>query len=433
MRYNGSNVAKVIFNGRECHKVIYNGALAWQKSGVVDAPLYSFGVLSDTHIYLGADDTTNSVADLANAVAYYNSRGCKMLCHCGDMTQMGTDAEFAKYVEVRDANKGNMQVYETTGNHEASSGRTYKSDITSADCIAYNIHNKIGKHLCYFIERGKYTYWNISNGNYTTETASNVTIEDASIDIPSSDVFLFIGILGDRNNGIFWDGLMQWVYNVLESHKDKRIFVFEHCRAERAKGYASGSMTEDLYAPFVSGNPTGAYLKPLWGQADNGGDVGLLFRTMETLMAHYTNCIWFHGHTHMVAETELDTSVANRKVANVDKFFGNAYVVNDLSASANNTKWTWSIHIPSCAYPRVAIGNGTAIEEIDGRSQGAIVEVYKDRIVINYIDFAQIESDGSVTYGNEIVQGVTHSLDTTIDEIGIYTPPIVGGRSLIVV
>lgn len=433
MKCNGSNVAKVIFNGNECHKVIYNGALAWQKSGVIDAPLYSFGVLSDTHIYLGADDTTNSVADLANAVAYYNSRGCKLLCHCGDMTQNGTDAEFAKFVEVRDANKGNMQVYETTGNHEASSGRTYKSDIDNPQCIAYHIHDKIGRHQCYYIENGRYVYWDIDAENYTTETANNVVIEDSSIELPSSDVFLFVGILGDKNNGIFWEGQMQWIYNVLESHKDKRIFVFEHCRAERAEGYSGGNITNDLYKDYVSGNPTGGYKKPLWGQADDNGNVGLLFRTMESLFAHYTNCVWFHGHTHMVAETELAEQVAARQIANVDKYFGDAYNAKNLAASANNTRWTWSIHIPSCAYPRVADETGTAIEEIDGRSQGAIVDVYKNKIVLRYIDFAQIQSDGSVQYGNKIVDGVEHHLSTENDIIDQYTPPVVGGNTLVVV
>ena len=424
-------IRKVLYNGKECQKIKLNGGLIWRNNAITpDKKLYPFGVLSDVHIH-PSSDAAHSTEDFTNAVKFYDEQGCKLLCITGDLTQNGTDEEFAEYTEIRDANRGDVRVFETTGNHEASSARTYKSDISAADCIAYHFPRLVGSHFCYFIENGKYTYWDIDSEHYTTDTARNATIIDESLDLPDSDIFLFIGILGDKNNGIFWEGLMQWIYNVLESHKDKRVFVFEHCRAERAAGYSGGNMTEDLFAQYVSGNPTGAYKKPLWGQADNGGNVGLLFRTIESLFAHYTNCIWFHGHTHMAAETELQVNVPNRDIANVDKYFGDAYDAKNIGASVNNTKWTWSVHVPSCAYPRVATENGQSIEEIDGRSQGAIVDVYQNKVVVRYIDFAQLQADGTILYGNKIINGIEHHLATSPDSIGPYTPPVVGGQTLV--
>lgn len=416
---------RLIFNGVECDKILFNGVEAWQKEGKSEL-LYSVGLLSDVHIDTSSADQgdTYSQADFANALQFFRDNGCKMVCISGDLTVNGTDAEFAKYVELRDVHQDNMKVFACTGNHEAASSRTYTSVISDDTCIAHNIYDKIGNHYCYYLKNGQYIYWDISPDNYTVDTAQNVTIEDSSIVLSENDVYIFVGILGDRNNGLFWDGFYQWFYNVLNEHKSKRCFVFEHCRAEHAAGFSNGNITDEIYKDYVSGNPTGFYKKPLWGQADNGGVEGLRAHTMESLFAHFTNCLWFHGHTHAVAESNEISDIAC-----VDTHFGDCYSAYNPAASANNTKWTWSVHIPSCCDPR-SVDTGAVGE----KSQGALMEVYADKVVIRYVNFAEVV-EGAVEYVDDFIDTAVYELGTKTDAIGVYAPPsrIVSGEKLTLV
>lgn len=407
-----SQFDRIIFNGVEQEQVVFNGNTVWE-NGADDTVLYKVGLLSDAHIQTSATENTQSQNDYANALNFFADNGCSMVCLSGDLTVVGSDAEFAKYVEVRDANKGNMKVYEVTGNHEAAGSRTYTSVITNTTCIAHHINRLIGNHYCYYVKNGQYTYWNLSAENYTVDTAENVTVYDDTIVLPETDVYIFIGILGDANNGLFWDGFFQWIYNVLNEHKTKRCFVFEHCRAERlvydstAKAYV-----DDVYKDYVSGNTYGNYLKPLWGSA-TGNNRTLTF---ESLMAHFTNCIWFHGHTHLIAELNEVSDIAN-----VDRFFGDKYDANNPDASAGNTKWSWSVHLPSVTEPRTVV-DGERVE-LPGRSQGALMEVYRRKVVIRYIDFAEVADSGSVSYVNRYIDTAVYELDTRRDAVGEFTPP----------
>lgn len=384
-----------------------------------DKPLYSIGILSDVHInVLNDSKDNNSQNDFKNALQFFNSYGCVATCISGDITNNGTDEEFAKYIELRDLYKGNMKVYASTGNHEAASSRTYTSTITDTQCIAHNIYNKIGNHYFYYVENGKYTYWDISPSNYTVDTAKNVTIQDSSIVLPEGDVYIFLGILGDANGSIFWNEAFQWIYETLEANKNKRCFVFEHARPELASSFSNGSITDDIYKSYVSGNPTGAYKKPLWGQATNNGEVGLRAKTFEHLLSHYTNCIWFHGHTHASADTSEYSTAPGRNVALVDSHFGNAYSAYAPESCVNNTKWTWSVHVPSAAEPRKVSGINK-----DG-SEGIVMDVYEDRIVLKYINFAETTDDG-IVYINRLYNESIYELDTSLDEISTYVPTYV--------
>ena len=207
------------------------------------------------------------------------------------------------------------------------------------------------------------------------------------------------------------------MYNVLNEHKNKRCFVFEHCRAERLKwDSTAGAYIDDLYKDYVSGNTYGNYLKTLWFQADNSSIYGLRAHTFEALIAHFTNCIWFHGHTHLLAELNEVSDIAN-----VDTFFGDKYDVNNLDSSAGNTKWSWSVHLPSVTEPRTVI-DGERVE-LEGRSQGAMMEVYRNKVVIKYIDFAEVADDGTVNYVNRYIDTAVYELDTSRDAIGEFTPP----------
>lgn len=411
---NFSQFDRVFFNGVEQNRIIVNDKLVLGPDTNDNELLYKVGLLSDIHIQTSSTESTQSQNDYVNALNFFSDNKCSLVCVSGDLTTVGSDSEFAKYKEVRDANKSSMKVYEVTGNHEAASSRIYKGNMTDPNCIAYHIHNLIGNHYCYYVKNGQYTYWNLSVDNYNVDTAENITIYDDSIVLPETDVYVFIGVLGDYNKGLFWNEFFQWFYNVLNEHKQQRCFIFEHCRAERLVYDSSlKKYVDDTYKDYVSGNTYGKYVKSLWGNAKDD----LRTCTFESLLSHFTNCIWFHGHTHLIAEHDelLD-------VANVDKFFGDNYHANNPDSSANNTKWTWSVHIPSVTEPRRATVDG--IINLDGRSQGAIMEVYRNKVIIKYVDFAEVSDNGDIAYVNRYIDTATYELDTTLDIIGTYTPPI---------
>lgn len=369
----------VIFNGTDISKVILNGDTVWGKGISPIGYPYTIGVLSDIHVDSSTSEDTHSQSDFSRALNYYNNLDVKMVVASGDLTVMGTNAEFQAYKAIRDSYS--IPMFETTGNHEASSGRTYKSVITDDNCIAFHFQNLVDHDFCYYLKGDKYytRRFELENGTLTYQDVA----QDSTVLIPVGDVYIFVGILGDRNNGIFFNDELQWLKDVLEANRNNRCFVIEHCRAERLVYDSSVSRyTSDSYAHHTSGNYNSTYLKPLWGDATNKYDSknAVIF---ESLIAHYTNCIWMHGHTHQSAYLAKDTG---QMVASIDNYFGDKYNAWSIDAGDSNTKYSYSIHIPSCAEPRETNGANPS------GSEGCVFIVDVDSITVKYIDFVTNEN-----------------------------------------
>ena len=263
-----------------------------------DEKLYSFGAISDVHL-----QSTTAYADFARALKYFgDNNDISFVCINGDLTNSGYAEELSEY--SRDvANYIKKPVYAISGNHESYGGL----DIESA------IETYTGKPL----------YYSFVQGN---------------------DVFIMLGIVDEYN--IFTSEEMQWLYNTLETNRNKRCFVFQHVFAGKEK-------------EVVCGNAYGLYHNYCWSNATQT----TLF---ESLMAHYKNAIFFHGHSHL----RFDLQSKNCIYANIDK--SNGY---------------WSIHIPSITIPRFdADGDGVADYYTAG-SEGYVVDVYENHIVLRGRDF----------------------------------------------
>jgi len=148
-------------------------------------------------------------------------------------------------------------------------------------------------------------------------------------------VFIFIG--QPDGNTPMTDEALQWLYETLEVNRNKRCFIFVH--------------------PHISsGNPVGAYKKnPLFQNWQH-------FSTFKNLLSHYKNTILFHGHTHVKFECQEQDKESTYSIA--DGFN--------------------SIHVPSLSTPRDVI-DGELINR-NNESQGYIVDVYDDCIVLNGMD-----------------------------------------------
>lgn len=196
------------------------------------------------------------------------------------------------------------------------------------------------------------------------------------------DVFIMVGHYGGyHGDGIGWLATetwsqeeLQWLYETLEANRNKRCFIFTHVLPHE---HGVGN-PNNLYV--TAGKPT------LW--YTNDGGIGQAFMS---LLKHYKNIILFHGHSHT------------------------RFWLQELDEKANYSSADGyrSVHIPSLSVPRDP--NGTALTEIYAESEGYIVDVYDDYIILNGRDFIDNDNDGN------ILPIATYKIDTKLVEIEANT------------
>ncbi len=304
--------------------------------------LYSFCALSDIHLTY---DTAN--ADFQRALTYAENN-CEFTCIAGDLTSTGSITEgatneMALYKSIVDAYAKTKPVYAISGNHETSYG-VYVTDT--------RIQPYTGNGLYYSFARG-------------------------------DDVFIMLGYYGayhETNGGWRYDEFLsaaelQWLYETLEENRNKRCFVFQHV----------------LPHEHGTGNPNGLYKSALIWRTTDGG-IGQAFMS---LLKHYKNIVFFHGHSHT------------------------RFWLQELDKKANYSEADGyrSVHIPSLSVPRDLADSGSSLENVYAESEGYIVDVHPDCIVLNGRDFIDNDADG------HILPIATYKIDTTLQTIpaGTFT------------
>lgn len=180
-----------------------------------------------------------------------------------------------------------------------------------------------------------------------------------------NDVFIFVGLKTDSGGSLFTKAELQWLYETLEANRNKRCFVFQHVRPDDA-----------------CGNTLGIYEYDIWG--------GVEQRVFESLLRHYKNIVFFHGHSHLKFNLQQYSDLAN-----IDKVFG-----------------CWSVHIPSITVPRstVSVVNPARVE-LYAESEGYVVDVYQNGIHLRGRDFVK----------GEFLPIASYWLDTTLQDIPAKT------------
>lgn len=288
---------------------------------------YSFGALSDVHI---SYDT--SVLDFQTALAYFNNREkVAFTCICGDLTGDGSDAQLAQYKTIVDGYSPDTPVFAIAGNHEG---------------MTADVKNRIETYT------GHPLYYSFTHGE---------------------DVFIMVGTIGGEmytNGVVFADGELQWLYETLEANRNKRCFVFQHIFAGIEK-------------EATCGNANGLYTNWCWHNTAE-------CKAFESLMTHYKNVVWFHGHSHL--RFSLQTESAEY-------------------ANYSNADGYHSVHIPSLAVPRDdANGDGTH-ESVYSASEGYVVDVYKHGIHLRGRDFVK----------GKYLPLASYWLDTTLQTVAART------------
>lgn len=290
--------------------------------------MYSFGAISDVHLQHedGYNTGAESRADFQTALSFLESFGVDFITICGDLTTYGTADNLTEYKSYVYTYAPNTPVYAITGNHEAWGGLDLLSDIV----------NYTGQPLYYSFTKG-------------------------------DDVFIMVGIVGDSEGGLFVDGELQWLYEVLETNRNKRCFVFEHVRPQDG-----------------CGNSYEIYNYDIWG--------GTEATVFESLMRHYHNVVLFHGHSHMTFNIQTKDNLAN-----LDYLFG-----------------CWSVHIPSISVPRTGdVSGANSRTELYAESEGYVIDVYENYVLLRGRDFKN----------EQWLPIATYCIDTTLVEVeaGTYT------------
>lgn len=268
--------------------------------------LYSFGALSDVHIHLEGESSNSSRTDFAAALNCLKEQGAAFTCVCGDLTKGGSAAQLKEYAAYIEANCPDMTVYSITGNHDTWLGEDA------------NIEEHIGQPLYYSFTRG-------------------------------DDVFIMLGLSNGGKGNLFTKASLQWLYETLEDNRNKRCFLFEHVFPKSGCGNANGMYDLDIWGDNAAVNPDGIREVTIF----------------ESLLRHYRNVIFFHGHSHINLADQLYD-----KRANYDKDLG-----------------CHSIHIPSVSVLRDADGDGISESNSQSGSQGYVVDVYENAVILKGRDF----------------------------------------------
>lgn len=191
-------------------------------------------------------------------------------------------------------------------------------------------------------------------------------------------IFLFLGMsrysLGDGGVPYLNDDI-DWLEEKLETYRNKRVFVITH-----------------LFFPEKAGNFKKIYPSTNWLG-------GAQLTRLLSLNERYLNSIWFSGHSHWKWYLQQYEEKAN--------------IFRSYDETSGNPTCGWCVHIPSCASPIDSNGTNTRVSK-PLESEGAIVDVYDDYIVIRGMVF---KNERDTTYVNKYLPVAQYKLDTTIIEI----------------
>lgn len=148
-------------------------------------PLYTFGLLSDTHVDGDGSDEAYSISDLNRAIKFFNDEGCEFITYCGDMTHDGRSEDFAALKSCLDTST--IPNYAIRGNHDT---------------------------------------------NNTVEVFKNATgLEPDYTITKNNDLFIFLSLDDWSNSGADGDLTQEkvdWFTNIINNSNHQRIFLFYH-------------------------------------------------------------------------------------------------------------------------------------------------------------------------------------------------------------
>ena len=159
-----------------------------------------------------------------------------------------------------------------------------------------------------------------------------------------TDHFLFLGMKRWHFTEAYYDEHIEWLEKKLQEHEGDRCYIITH-----------------LFFPERAGNLNGIYPPKNWLRGEQ-------LERLEDLCRKYHNSIWFSGHSHW----ELV----------LQKYQDRANIHRDYEDGAPVSGWT--VHVPGCGCPITS--DGTTRVNNPPASEGALIQVYKDHVVVLGVD-----------------------------------------------
>ena len=290
--------------------------------------LYSFGIIADIHLYPLAAVVWTPETKFDNALTLFENRGCAFCIPVGDLTQSGF------YLRTDDSDASTQSLDE----------RQFAKYKEIRDKHTIPVYPLCGNHESYYGMAISDNLDLLKTYTGKGELSYTVTYGD--------DVFILCG--QPSGSIVMSDEDFTWLGETLEANKDKRCFVFVHSNID---DNVEGGVEDSGNPCFARENSIFGY----WGTTKTANFINL--------MKQYPNVIVFHGHTHMKFEAQEFDSKANYSEENGFK----------------------SVHVPSSGAPRTLISADGTWEADNTGSQGYIVDVYDDCIVLNGMDLINEE------------------------------------------
>lgn len=303
--------------------------------------LYSFGIVSDIHISHNTLVAWQPIPKFDNALTYFENQGCAFCVACGDLTNTG----FYRRTD------------ENTAGTEYLDEQQFAKYKEICDKHAIPVYELCGNHESYY---GMPITNNLAKLNtYTGEGVLSYTVTQGN------DLFILCG--QPKDAAVMSDEDFSWLSSTLEANKNKRCFVFVHSHID---DNVEGGIEDSGNPAFARENSIFGY----WGATKT--------QNFINLMQKYPNAILFHGHTHI-------------------KFEAQQY---DKSANYTEKNGFKSVHVPSSGTPRELNADGTWTAK-ETESQGYLVDVYSDCVVLNGMDLVNNKIVPMGTYKINVAEG----------------------------
>lgn len=314
-----------------------------------ETPIYRFGSLSDLHFnryYLSLTD--DSMCAFPNALNFLDAYDVSLVALSGDLSNNSETNAFEKFNYI--ASKYDFPVYTCTGNHDVK------------DTLDKDAWRRL-----------------VNTGVYGENKADGVLdVNEETFDFVyapnkgNDDVFIFLSqyawSYNNESSRILSDEQLDWLEAQLKKYSDRTVYVYFHTfLADDENNTDSGEgniinnkgVTYDLV--YTVGTPD-----------------EIRFRS---LLKEYKNVICFNGHSHWAFD-----QVKYNPIMNITDYDGT---------------YATLVHNSSVSSPRRVRENASERTEYNMRSsEGYLVSVYEDRIVLQGIDFLRGEF---LSYANYVI------------------------------
>lgn len=308
---------------------------------------YSFGSISDLHFNRYDLEDGNDVAEttFARSLTFFETAGVTLVAMPGDISCDGEKEAFEIFNTI--SSSYDFPVYTTTGNHD--------------------LHK-------YYEKENWLEFMNA--GVYGEEKAEGIiNVADNGLDFiyeesASGDIFIFLNQTSN-NYGLLWNALLQdsqldWLETQLETHKDKTVYLFFHTFLNSANGnplMSTGNLQNNL-----------GWAYPLFYTQGANDEIRL-----RELLREYDNVVFFNGHSHWAYHMQ--------------------YLNPNLNISKNGEDGATFVHVSSVSSPRITGDYQVLWSGTDpSMSEGYLIEVYDDTVVLYGVDFVNNRILAYATY-----------------------------------